>query len=51
MRFQTLNIRCWRAREVRATSHDWESGVTRIATVADDLYQFINSLEPVDEPE
>ena len=32
-------------------SHDWESGQTRIAAVADDLYQFINSLEPYDELE
>ena len=32
-------------------THDWESGVTRIATVACDLYQFINSLTSYDEPE
>ena len=31
--------------------HDWDTGETRIATVADDLYQFINSLAPYDEPE
>jgi len=30
-------------------AHDWETGETRIAFVADDFYQFINSLEPFDE--
>ena len=32
-------------------THDWESGKTRIAIVADNFYQFINSLAPYDEPE
>ena len=32
-------------------THDWESGKTKIAIVADDFYQFINSLALYDEPE
>lgn len=32
-------------------AHDWETGETRIAFVADDLYQFFNSLAPYEESE
>jgi hypothetical protein len=31
--------------------HDWESGETRLGFVAEDFYQFINSLVPYDGPE
>lgn len=30
-------------------AHDWESGCTRIGFVANDMYDFINHLKPVDD--
>jgi hypothetical protein len=30
-------------------NHDWESGVTRLAFVANDMYAFINGLKPFEE--
>lgn len=29
-------------------AHDWESGITRIGFVANDMYDFINNLKPFD---
>lgn len=29
-------------------AHDWETGVTRLGFVANDMYEFINNLQPFD---